>query len=324
MKNKEKKTNSLLKSNTFVLLLVTIIVIFVFFLFNHSFLSIANIRNIMISMSFDGLLVLGVGIVLLAGEVDLSSGAVACFGGMLFGVATNAGVPWGVSLILAVLVGMAFGVIHAVLVNELKFMSFMATLATAQVYRGFVSLILQNKNMQILDKSVRVMGTVVGEIPLPFIILVILMIIYGIILSKRKLGRSIYLVGGNREAARLCGVNPKKISYFVYINNAALCALAGVITAARMHTSSPTTGTAGETDAITAAVLGGVSFMGGAGSVAGCFIGVMLLDFFNSGLTAVGFPSYWQIVAKGALLVLALAVDFISTSRRQKALEAMA
>lgn len=324
MKSEKKKSNPLLRSNTFILLLVTILVIFVFFMINHNFLTIGNLRSIMFSMGFDGLLVLGVGILLIAGEVDLSSGAVACFSGAIFGLMCNMGVPWGLSLVLTVLIGIGCGTLHAFLVNDLKFMGFMATLAMAQVYRGFVSMLLENKNIQILNQGMRVLGNTLGEIPIPFVILIILLAIYAVILSRRKLGRAIYLVGGNRDAARLCGVSPKRISYFVYINSAALCSLAGIITTARMHTASPSTGNAGETDAITAAVLGGISFMGGVGSVAGCFIGVMLLDFFNSGLTAIGFPSYWQIVAKGVLLVLALAIDFISTSRKRKLLEAAA
>ena len=129
------------------------------------------------------------------------------------------------------------------------------------------------------------------------------------------------MCGGNRRAARLCGINPKRISSILYINNGALAALAGAILAARMHTASPVAGNSGALDAITAAVLGGVSFVGGAGKMSGCFIGILLLNAFNAGLTAVGFPSYWQIVARGSLLVLALCFDFFSTLARRRALE---
>ena len=314
---KKSKNNSIFRSNVFVLIIITIVVAFIFWLGNHNFLSEGNFRNIMISMSADGLYVLGAAICLIAGEVDLSSGAVACFCSIVFGLATNAGIFWPISMILGLLVGAGFGLLHAVLVNNLKMMSFLATLAAGQIYRGFAVLITANKNFQV-DKSVTAVGTTFWIIPLPFIIMVAIMIGYGVMMRKRRLGRSIYLVGGNRESARLSGTNPRKVSYFVYLNNGIICALAGIMVAARMHISSPNTGTGAETDAITGAVLGGVSFMGGSGTLAGCFVGVLLLDVFSVGLTAVGFPSYWQMVAKGILLILALVIDYFMRTAREK------
>ena len=129
------------------------------------------------------------------------------------------------------------------------------------------------------------------------------------------------MCGGNRRAARLCGINPAKVSTILYINNGALASIAGIIIASQMRTASPVVGQTGSIDAITAAVLGGVSFLGGSGGMSGCFIGILLLNSFNAGLTFVGFPQYWQIVARGSLLILALCLDFIIASSRRRALE---
>lgn len=128
------------------------------------------------------------------------------------------------------------------------------------------------------------------------------------------------MCGGNRAAARLCGINRKKITTILFINNGAICALADAVLAARMHNASQAAST-GNMDAITAAVLGGVAFRGGQGNMFGCFIGLALMTVFNSGLTASGLPAYWQIVVQGLLLIVALVVDFFNERSRKKALE---
>jgi ribose transport system permease protein len=315
---KKRRINDLFKSNTFILVIITVVLILIFWVVNKNYLTLGNIQSTLLNVAFDGILVIGEAIVLIGGEVDLASGALACFGGALFAILSNHGVPWVIAMILTLLIGLCCGLLHSFMINELKFMSFMATLAMATVYRGFVALFLGNKNIQVTNRHMQFFGKRVGPFPMSFIIFMILLIGYGIFLSKRTMGRSIYFVGGNRAAARLAGINPKRISYFVYMNNAVLCTMAGIIYTARMHTASPSTGANGETNAITAAVLGGVSFLGGSGSVVGCFVGVMLLDFFNTGLTAIGFPAYWQIVVRGCLLVAALIIDSVSKTRRDK------
>ena len=299
------------------MLLVAVVVIVFFFCMNQNFLSLANIQTVLLTVSFDGMLTLGAALVLIGGNVDLSTGAVACFSACVFGLACNAGGPWGLSMIIGILVGLVLGLINALLINELKFMSFISTLAVAQVYRGFVDYWLKGRNIQITNPGVRVLGATVAGIPVAFIIFIVVLIVYAVILNTRRVGRAVYQIGGNADAARLSGINPKKMSYFIYINSAFLCALAGIIWTCRMHTIATTTGTSGETNALTAAVLGGVSFMGGVGGAGACLVGVLLLDFFNSGLTTIGFPAYWQMVAKGALLILALTVDFLVNQRRK-------
>jgi ribose transport system permease protein len=294
-----------------------------FYVFNHNYLNFDNIRNIMNAMSFVGVLTVGMALLLIGGEVDLASGAEACFGGVFIALLVNAAVPPALALVLTVIFGALCGLINALLINKLGFMNFIATLGMMSVYQGFVTIITQSKNIQIPNKSFWVLGstTLYRLIPLPFIIMLAFMVVYGIILTSTSFGRSVYMCGGNRRAARLCGINPGRISTILYINNGALAAIAGAVLASRMHTASPEVGKSGSLDAITAAVLGGVSFAGGAGSMSGCFIGILLLNAFNAGLTAVEFPSYWQIVARGGLLVAALCLDFIGARSRQRALD---
>jgi ribose/xylose/arabinose/galactoside ABC-type transport system permease subunit len=180
-----------------------------------------------------------------------------------------------------------------------------------------------NQNIPISNQAFWHVGTfaIFNVFPLPFVIMLVLIAAYGFLLSRTQFGRNIYLVGGNRQAARLSGLNPKAISSLLYINCGAISALGGAVLAARMHSGAPTAVLGTELDAITAAVLGGVSFMGGSGGMIGCFIGLLMLNCFNNGLTVVDVQPYWQIIAQGALLIVALVVDFFNERSRLKALK---
>ncbi|MCL2391530.1 MAG: ABC transporter permease [Oscillospiraceae bacterium] len=313
----------LLVSNNIAILLVAIVVILVFYSQNPNFLHDDNIRNIMRSMAFVGILTIGMGMLLIGGEVDLSSGAVAGLSGVLVAMLINTGIPWGWAIVITIAFGASLGLISALLVNVLGFMHFIATLGLMSVYQGVILVITRNVFIPVPNEGFRLIGgTSFGNIvPLPFIIMLVLMIAYTLVLSNTGFGRSVYMCGGNRKSARLVGIKPKKISYFLYINNGALGALAGVIITSQMATASPVAGQTGSIDAITAAVLGGVAFKGGSGGMFGCFIGILLINSFSAGLTFVGFPQYWQIVARGSLLVLALCLDYVISGARSRALE---
>jgi ribose/xylose/arabinose/galactoside ABC-type transport system permease subunit len=305
------------------LVLVTAVLIAVFYAINPNYLSGDNLRNIMYAMSFSGTLVVGMSLLLIAGEVDLASGAEACFGGVIAALLIQAGLPWPLALLLAILFGACCGYLNAFFVNKLNFMGFIATIGIMGVYNGLIRVVTNSKNVPIADQSFWSLGQVrvLGALPLPFAIMLGLMVVYGCVLHFTEFGRNIYMIGGNKRAARLCGINQQRIVAVLYVNNGALAALAGVVLASRMHNASPDAGSTGALDAITAAVLGGVSFVGGVGGMAGGFLGILLLTAFGAGLTATGLQSYWQIVAQGALLILALSVDFFSENARRRGLK---
>ena len=319
----KSRAKRLMRSNNTALIIVTVAVILLFYILNNNFLHRDNVRNIFSSMSFVGILTVGMTMLLIGGEVDLSSGAVACLGGIIAAVLLNSGVPWGLALVVAIVFGAFCGLVSAALVNILGFMHFIATLGLMSVYQGIVLVMTGNVLIPITSEGFSIIGatTFFNLIPLPFIIMLVMLVAYSILLSNTNFGRSVYMCGGNRRAARLCGINPAMVSSVLYINNGALAAVAGLVISSRMRTASPVVGQNGAIDAITAAVLGGVSFLGGSGGMSSCFIGILLLNSFNAGLTFVGFPQYWQIVARGGLLVLALSLDFVIGRSRQRALE---
>jgi ribose transport system permease protein len=311
------------RSKYVALLAVTVVLAAVFTIIKPDYIGVDNIKNIMVAMSFTGTLAVGMTMLLIAGEVDLAAGVEACLSGVICAILIESGLAWPIAIIVTIAFGAFCGLINVFFVNVLNLMGFIATIGIMSVFTGIIRILTSSKSMPVSDKTFWAIGStkLFGIIPLPFLIMVVLMLIYGFVLNYTSFGRNVYLIGGNRRAARLCGVNQKKVVAILYINNGALAAVAGIVLAARMHSASPMAGSTGALDAITVAVLGGVAFIGGIGKLGGVFIGLLLLTVFNVGLTATGFQSYWQIIAQGALLILALSVDFFSENSRRKALE---
>jgi ribose transport system permease protein len=274
-------------------------------------------------MSLSGMLGVGMACLLISGGVDLAVGAEACLGGIICSFLLQENIPWPLALFIAVIYGACAGAVNALLVNRFNFMGFIATIGMSSIYSGISLVVTNGQNIPISNKSFWNIGTIaiLKIFPMPFLIMLVLIIIYGFVLMFTRFGRSCYMCGGNSLAARLSGLNPKKTTSILYINCGALGALAGSVFAARMHSASPTAVQTGAMDAITAAVLGGIPFLGGAGSMGGFFLGLLLLTSFNNGLTVIDLQSYWQIVAQGSLLIIALCADFLNERSRIRALK---
>ena len=318
------RINKFMRSNLFPLVVLLVIIIF-FFQFaspGFAYLKVANIRNILSTMVLYTLLSIAVGLLIIFGEIDLSPGYTGAVPGVILAqMLSNGGVPWYLVLALCLLTGIAFGLLNAVLVNELKIQSFIATLATGSFIAGGLTYIVTNsKTVFFEDAAIKQIftGRIGDVVPITIIIAFLAIVIYGVILSKTKFGRSIYLCGGNRAAAQLAGINPKKISYILFINSGFLGALCGVVYTGRLMAGN-LIGPANYTfPAITAAILGGFSFGGGSGNMLGCFLGLAIMNGFNNGLIVMGVSSFWQSAASGAILLLALTVDFFSTKSARR------
>ena len=316
--NKTPGSKKFFSSKSFALIIVLILIIVAFGILNPNFLKYANLRNIMYSTSLAGIICVGVCCVLISGNADLSVGAVGCMGGIICGFCLRANIPWVISVVITLMFGASAGIINALLLNKLKIPPFIGTLAMTSVWQGVGNLMTSNVNIPITNTSFSNVGAAnIFLIPLPFIIMLVLMSIYGIMLSSSEFGRRIYMIGGNRQAARLAGINPEKMNIILFLNCSAVSAFSGAILAARMRTASPLAVQGTQFTAITALVLGGVAFGGGSGGMFGGFIGLLLLNTFNNGLMLIGLGSYWQIAASGVLLVLALTVDYFNERARR-------
>lgn len=305
-----------------LVLMGAIVVVFILFgSLNSNFLSMTNIINLMVAASLVGLVAIGHTYLIIAGQNDLSPGSLAALSGVVAAILVSWGVPFGVAVIVTLAVAALVGVFNAWMVNKIKLEAFIATLVTQSIIRGFAYIICNGKPVAVSNKTFITLGKArAAGIPVSVWIMIVAIVIFGFILAKTKFGRSIYAIGGNKDAARLAGLNPERIVTISYIMMGVLCGIGGVVFAARMNSGQPAACVNLEFDAITAVILGGVSFAGGVGTMGGTVLGIILIQAFNMGLTMVNVPSFWQYVARGGLLLFALTSDFIRKRNRDRSL----
>jgi ribose/xylose/arabinose/galactoside ABC-type transport system permease subunit len=313
----------LLHNKVTLLVFIWLFVVVFFAIVNPNYIRPQNILILLKSSTFTGLLGLGVGLLLISGQVDLSTGSVTVLSAVIVSFLLSWGMSWPLAVLLTLLFGIVTGAIVAILVNGLAMMSFIATIGLSSVWTGVALVITRSNPVKYNNDSFLKIGstTFFNIMPLLFVILLVLIIFYGLLLSQTKFGRSAYMCGGNRNAARLAGINPKKVHSILFINCGFISSLCGVLYASSFRRGDPVALTIG-LDAITAAVLGGISFTGGTGGTGGFFIGLMLLSFFNNGIVTIGLSSYWQTLAGGALLILALLFDYFRENQRLRLLKA--
>lgn len=302
------------------LIIALILLVLLFSLLNPNYFSVSNLTNVLIACSLTGFVAIGETNLIIANQNDLSAGSVAAFAGVLAAVLCKAGLHPYLAMLTAVLSGAAVGCVNATLVTRLKLQPFIATLASMSIVRGFAYILCNGKAVAVSSKPFVKLGTtrLMGWLPVPVLLLLIAYIVFGLILSKTYFGRSVYVLGGNTYAAKLAGLNPTAIIYRLHITESSLAAFAGVLLAARMNSGQPSACEGLEFDAITAAVLGGTAFTGGVGTIFGTFLGMVVLQGFKTGLNMVGVQTFWQQVAQGALLIVALAFDYLRKIQREK------
>ena len=295
-----------------------LVMIIVFSSLTPNFFTSRNFLNIFIAASLIGLVAVGESYLVIAGQVDLSPGSVAAFCGVLASILVAKGFGTFLTLIIVIVAGLVIGYLNSLAVNSLKIEPFIATLASMSIFRGFAYILCDGKPVFIKDPTFLKLGVgMVLGIPIPVVILLITFLIFGVVLAKTRFGRNIYIVGGNPTAARLAGINPNSIKTKLYMINAGLAALGGAILASRMNSGQPSASNGLEFDAITAAILGGIAFTGGIGTLTGTLIGVIILQGFNNGLLLLNVQSFWQYVARGLLLIVALSFDYFRSKNRK-------
>lgn len=322
--NKEnvlKRFASAVGGNNLVLIGAIIVVFVLFTAINPNYLTWTNFVNLLVAASLVGIVAVGHTYLIIAGQNDLSPGSLCAFCGVAVALFLQWGLPIPVAILLTLCCGVLCGLFNAWMVNCIKLEAFIATLVTQTMVRGFAQLICDGRPVAISNQSFIKIGTArFLSIPVSVWITIIAFIVFGFILARTRFGRSIYAIGGSAEAARLAGLNPRRIVTISFIIIGVLTALGGVVFAARMNAGQPSANVNLEFDAITAVILGGVSFAGGVGSMFGTVLGVLLIQAFGTGLIMVNVPSFWQSVAKGALLLAALTFDYIRKERREKEL----
>ena len=298
------------------LILVAMIVISSFL--SPAFLSVTNFANISRQISITTILAFGETLLIIGGMLDLSCGSVMALSGLVAVIVfkdTGVGV---LALGAGVVTGVLANCVNAFLVTALRVPPFIATLAMLTSARGAALLLTRGQPIYQLGKfTVWGQGAVFG-IPTPVLFVVFVLVVTWYILNHTRLGRYIYAIGGNEEAARASGIAINRIKVQAYLINGAFVGIAGVLYMSRVNAGLPDAGVGFELDALTSSIIGGVSFSGGIGTAVGTLAGAFIVGFLGNIMNLLGIQSYLQQVIRGAIIALAVAYDIASKSRRTR------
>ena len=246
--------------------------------------------------------------VIILGGIDLSVGSIIALSGCISaGCVARYNLPLPIALLMGLLVGMFNGAV----ISKTTIPAFIVTLATMNIAKGLAYVYTGGSPVRVVTKEWQFLGAgYVGIFPTPVVILVIVLIITAIIMNKTKMGRHMYAVGGNQQAAEFSGIKVEKVKFFVHAFSGLMAGLAGIVLASRMYSGQPTAGDGAEMDAIAAVVVGGTSMAGGSGKIGGTIIGGLIIGVLNNGLNLLNVNSFWQYVVKGVVILLAVFLDY--------------
>lgn len=287
---------------------------------SENFLTGSNLLNIMRQISTNVFIAFGMTFVILIGGIDLSVGPLIAFSGVFSAFTLSFwGWPLWLALLVPVLLCTMVGVINGVITTTTGIAPFVVTLSTQTIFRGFAMLLANGAPIRITDETFIKFGTgYIGPVAYPIIYTIIVMFACYMLLNKTKFGRHVYALGGNRMAARFAGINTLKIEVSVYALSSFLAGFAGIVLAGRMTAGVPASGEGYELDAIAAVVLGGASFTGGVGTISGTLIGAIIIGVLNNGLNMLNVASFWQYVAKGVVILLAVMADVMRKKSKER------
>lgn len=305
-----KKIVNYTKGN--VSLLGLIIVFVIGALVSRTFISPDNLSNLLRSASFIGFIAIGMTFVVLCGSIDISVGSLFALSGYLFIINADKGIFF--AILFPVLAGIAVGIANGFLINELTIPPFIGTMATMLLVKGIVLLCtgestVKGPKLEGILKSLG-RGSVLEYLAVPFFIFLIFLFLSDYILKRREIGRNMYIVGGNEEAARMMGVSSKKTKYIAHIFCSTLTAAGGILFASRVGSAAPLAGSGYEMYAIAAVVIGGASLTGGVGKMVGTLFGTLIMGSFSNIFNLQKFINpVWQDVIVGTVLLIVIVIQ---------------
>ncbi|MCS3918466.1 ABC transporter permease [Fervidibacter sacchari] len=277
-----------------------------------------NILTLLRQASFNAIMAAGVSVVIITAGIDLSIGSVWALSSVVMAfVCVNKGWAWTLSVLVGLAVGLACGLVNGWGVTLLRIPPFVATLGMMSIARGLAEVITGGFQISGLPNAFQWwgQGNIFG-VPVPVIVAVGIIVLTWALLRFTRLGRYIYAVGGNEAAAHLSGVPVNKVKLFAYAYCGTLAALAGLLATARMGSVRPSDALGYELDAIAASVIGGISLMGGQGSVLGTAVGAALIGVLRNGMVLLDVSAFWQKVVIGTVIIIAVALDYLVWRRR--------
>ncbi len=313
----EKSVGWIRRFSTLIgLLLICLVLTFT----SKHFFSFENFINVLLQNANIAILAVGLTLVILLGEIDLSVGGVEALGCVVAAwMMVYGGLGVFLSIVLALLAGTLCGLVSGFFVAYFRFHSFVSTLAMMGIARGLALIYTHGASIYGLPDSFRFMGQgAIGRIPVPVLIAAVVLLLAHLLLTQFRLGNHIYAVGGNPEAARLAGINVGKVKLIVLSISGFCSGLAGIIMASRLNSGQGTIGETDLLDAIASVIIGGTSLMGGVGTIPGTILGVLIISVIRNGLNLLGVSSFWQMVAIGAIIICAVLIEEIRRRLQEK------
>lgn len=283
-----------------------------------SFPTAAKFASIGRSISYTGVMAVGMTFVIITGGIDLTVGSVFGLAGVVIGICLQSNVSLAISILLGLLTGVLVGALNGLAITKIGLPPFIVTLSLMNITRGMAQGFTSGSPIKIPDSlKALAIGDFIG-IPYTVCYMIVLAVIFSLILSKTVFGRQVYALGGNEDAARLSGLNTTKLKVFVYAISGFLAAFAGIMTTARLGVAQSANGDGYEMDVIASVVIGGTSMTGGKGTIIGSLIGAVIMGVLRNGLVMLDVNAYWQKVVIGSVIMGAVTMDMLRNKKSGK------
>ncbi len=287
-------------------------------LLSPSFLAPSNLLNVLRQIAVNALLAFGMTTVILGAGIDLSVGSVLAFSGALAAGLSTSSWPTALAMMAALALGALMGLFNGVFVAYARIAPFIATLGGLTIFRGATLVYTDGRPITGVPEAFNLLGNGVWlGIPVPVWVMLVFLALTHFLLRFTALGRTIYAVGGNEEAARLSGISIVKVKLFTYAYSGLASALGALVLTGRLNSAQPTAGSGFELDAIAAVVVGGTSLSGGRGGVLGTFFGALIIGVLNNGMNLLNVSAFYQQIVKGGVILGALLIDRLVATRKE-------
>ena len=295
-------------------LLALVVLVILVTIMSPTFVSPANLLNLLRQVSINAVIAFGMTFVILTGGIDLSVGSILALSGAVTASMLASGFAAPLALLAGLVLGAIFGLLNGILIAYGKAAPFIATLATMTIFRGATYVFTNGNPITGAKMNSSVLFPFMGRgyllgIPFPIIIMLVAYGVLFVLLHKTSFGRKTYALGGNETAARIAGVRTKMVTMLIYTISGLMAAIAGIILTSRLSSAQPDAGTSYEMDAIAAVVLGGTSLAGGKGRIFGTLIGALIIGTLNNGMNLLGISSFYQQIVKGIVILIAVLLD---------------
>jgi ribose transport system permease protein len=312
------RTGELLRKVAPLMVLTGLVVLFSFI--SPNFMTFNNLRLMLRQVSFATISAVGIMFVMISGAIDLSIGSQIVFTNIVIAILmARAQVHPILAIVACLVMGTLLGVTNGFLGIRLKIHPLIITLGTATIYKGLGYIVANGQNINGIPESFKILGQgYIGPVPIPVLVMVIVAIIGSIVLTRTYFGRYVFALGGNEEAARLAGVNINGMKLAVFAICGFTSGITSVLLLSRVMSGQVSTGQGIEFDCLTAALLGGVSFKGGEGTIFGLITGVLIIGVLNNAMQLAGLQDFYQNVVKGAVLLAAVGFDVYQKSAKAR------